>query len=122
MDYQGQTCTDFRIFFQIFDWKTYKVNHLIGDELAYHLWLEAELHIEKVGRLNADQRACYEKILEIIKIKKKITYFLLFGPLGTGEIFLYHILCHFFYLQRKIVLPVVSSAIAAFLLLRGQIS
>lgn len=38
----------------VFNWETHRVNHFISNELAYDLRLEAELYLEKVGRLNAD--------------------------------------------------------------------
>lgn len=62
----------------VFNWEIHRVNHLIGDELAYDPRLEAKLLLEKVGRLNADQRACYKKILEAIKAKKEIAHFFFF--------------------------------------------
>ena len=88
----------------VLNWETNKVNHLISDELAYDPRLEAGLHLEKVGRLNANQKACYERILRSIELQKENAHFFLSGPVDTGKTFLYHIFCHFFRSHKKIVL------------------
>lgn len=90
LDRQGRTCADFGMPSPVFNWKAHRVNHFIGDELTYDPRLEVELHPEKAGRLNADQRACYEKILESIEVKKETAHFFLSSPTGTGKTFLYH--------------------------------
>ena len=122
LDRRGRTYADFGMPSLVLNWEAYKVNHLISDELAYDPRSEAELHLAKVERLNADQRACYKKILKSIEIKKETSHFFLSGPAGTGKTFLYHTLCHFFRSQRKIVLCVASSGIAALFLPGGRTS
>lgn len=109
------------MFSPVFNWETYRASHFISDKLAHDLGIETKLYMKKVGRLNADRKTCYKKILKAIKVKKETIHFFLSSPVSIKKIFLYYTLYHFFCLQRKFFLSIVSFRIAAFLLPRGHI-
>ena len=74
--------------------------------------------------MNHEQRECFEIITNAITLHEQNpdspASFFLHGPAGTGKTFLYNVLCSHYSAQRKIVLCVASSGIAAQLLPGGR--
>lgn len=79
---------------------------------------------EKKATLNYDQEQCFQKIILAIDFRREETkpYFFIQGPAGTGKIFFYSVLCHYYCAYEKIVLCVTSSGIASLLLPEGRTS
>ncbi|CAH9131157.1 unnamed protein product, partial [Cuscuta epithymum] len=94
-------------------------NKLIREEHNYdirQLFLECE---EKLSKLNNNQLAVYEKVIAAVENDTGETFFV-YGHGGTGKTFLYGMISAKLRSNRKIVLNVASSGIAALLLPGGR--
>jgi hypothetical protein len=103
------------------DWGARVGNPLLREQLDYDAFDQAELAEEHIGRLNPGQHTAFEKISSAVTNETGETFFL-HGPGGTGKTYLYNTLCYHLRSQRKIVLCVASSGIAALLLMGGRTS
>ena len=96
-------------------------NPLVREQHNYDPDEQATKAAECIASLNADQLAAFEKITTAVATNSGEIFFL-HGPGGTGKTYLYNTLCHQLRSQRKIVLCVASSGIAALLLEGGRTS
>jgi len=103
-----------------FDWGSAELNRLLQEQLDYDPATEAVARDEVCAQFNNDQRAAFGTIVDKIERDPTNAHFFLHGWGGTGKTFLYKGLCHHFRSQRKIVLCVASSGIAALLLPGGR--
>jgi hypothetical protein len=94
-------------------------NRLMQEEMAYDsdaLAREAEV---LVGRLNADQLSAYKKIVSSV-LDQEAGFFFVSGFGGTGKTFLWNAIVSYLRGQKRIVLTVASSGVAALLLPGGR--
>ena len=110
-----KTLTNFGLPEPVHDWRL-EENRLIAAELAYDPVVEQRLFDEKFALLNDEQMHAFRRITEGIRNDPTTAHYFLNGPAGTGKTFLYCVLCHYFRTQRKIVLCIASSGVAALLL------
>ena len=89
---------------------------MIDSEFDYDIVEQKQQQIECYEQFNIDQKQVFDEIVAVITQNPHSVHFFLQGASGTEKIFLYTALCYHFYAQRKIVLCVVSSSIAAELL------
>lgn len=68
------------------------------------------------AQLNADQKHCFDIILDGVSEHPETAHFFVHGPTGTGKTFLYKVLCNHFRAEGKVVSCVASPSIAALLL------
>ena len=61
---------------------------------------------QRTAQLNADQRRCFDDIVNAVTNDSRNAHFFLQGADGTGKTFLYRTLCNHFSAQGKIVLCV----------------
>ena len=94
-------------------------NNLWNQELDYDVVEETLRHDMQFNKLNADQRAIYESILDSVD-KKDGKLFFVYGTCGTGKTLLYQTIISRIRSKKQIVLPVASSGIAALLLPNGR--
>ena len=69
-----------------------------------------------------DQKICFDTIIKNITEHPESAQFLIQRPVGTGKTFFYKTLCNYLRAQKKIVLCVASSGIAALFLPGRMIS
>jgi len=91
-------------------------NALIATELMYQPESEENNSVIHSAQANLGQQRAYNTIIQQIATDVSNSRFFIQGPAGTGKTFLYKCLCYFYRAQRKIVLCVASSGIAALLL------
>jgi hypothetical protein len=103
------------------DWATIlqNLNPLIAEQRDYEPQEQADLAEQHIANLNPDQHSAFDKITSAITNSTGEIFFL-HGPGGTGKTYLYNTLCYHLRSQRKIVLCVASSGIAALLLKGGR--
>jgi hypothetical protein len=119
LSYTGRRLQDWDCMPQIVEnWGMIFGNHLIVEQLDYDPEALAVLAAECIATFNQDQQAAFEQITSAISAGSGQTFFL-HGPGGTGKTYLYNTLCYHLRSQRKIVLCVASSGIAAILLQGG---
>ncbi|RIA04643.1 hypothetical protein BRARA_K01104, partial [Brassica rapa] len=94
-------------------------NSLWNQELDYDVAEETLRHDRQFNKLNPDQRAIYEAVLDSVD-KKDGKLFFVYGAGGTGKTFLYQTIISRIRSRKQIVLPVASSGIAALLLPNGR--
>jgi len=116
----GKTVQDFLLPSIQGQWDTTTDNPLIEEQLQYDVAQEDAEARHIFAQFNAQQRANFTKVVEAIAADPTTAHFFLQGPAGTGKTFLYRGLCSHFRAQRKIVLCVASSGIAALLLPGGR--
>ncbi|XP_013589401.1 PREDICTED: uncharacterized protein LOC106297775 [Brassica oleracea var. oleracea] len=92
---------------------------LWNQELDYDVAEETLRHDMQFNKLNPDQRAIYEAVLDSVD-KKDGKLFFVYGAGGTGKTFLYQTIISRIRSRKHIVLPVASSGIAALLLPNGR--
>ncbi|XP_010497251.1 PREDICTED: uncharacterized protein LOC104774316, partial [Camelina sativa] len=94
-------------------------NSLLQEEKRYNVPKELADHNSLFATLNKEQREVYDAVIESV-IEKKGKLFFVYGPGGTGKTFLYKTIISRLRSEKKIVLPVASSGIAALLLPGGR--
>ncbi|XP_063936175.1 uncharacterized protein LOC108225973 [Daucus carota subsp. sativus] len=95
------------------------VNRLIAEETNYDVEEMSALHDSNFAKLNVEQREIYDSVIG--KAENNIGgAFFVYGSGGCGKTFLWQTICAKLRSQRKIVLPVASSGIAAVLLPGGR--
>lgn len=109
-------------------------NSLINEQLAYDAESEKLAYESKYALFNEDQKTAFDTIVYGVQqawvesnlpnspVTQNTSTFFLHGPAGTGKTFVYNTLCNYFRSQKKIVLCVASSGIAALLLSGGRTS
>ncbi|XP_021733409.1 uncharacterized protein LOC110700210 [Chenopodium quinoa] len=97
------------------------LNRLIRDELDYDTHDEANIFDTLVRGLNTNQYRVYAAILDAHS-RDVGGLFFVYGSGGTGNTYPWNTLIAKFRSERKIVLSVASSGIAALLLLGGKIA
>lgn len=118
----GSSLTDFRSMPQPIypsPWDPLFTNNLIAEQLNYNRDFEQESALRCVESLNPEQRTAYDCVIQSVEQNLGRTFFL-DGPGGTGKTYVYITLCHHLRSQRKVVLCVASSGIAALLLPGGR--
>ena len=95
------------------------VNRLIIEETGYDIEEMKKNHESNHVKLNAEQKVIYDTIVDSVDQKKGGVYFV-HGSGGCGKTFLWQTICCRLRSERKIVLPVASSGIAAVLLPGGR--
>ena len=95
------------------------VIRLIAEETSYDPREMSVLHDRNLAKLNADQRKIYDSVVEKAENNIGGACFV-YGSGGCGKTFLWQTICAKLRSQRKIVLPVASSGIAAVLLPGGR--
>ena len=105
-----------------------KIKHVLLNELGNNLWnqeLDYDIAEETLRqdmqfkKLNADQRAIYESVLDSVdKMDGKL--FFVYGAGGTRKTFLYQTIISRIRSRKQIVLLVTFSGIAALLLPNGR--
>ncbi|CAN7016939.1 unnamed protein product, partial [Brassica rapa subsp. trilocularis] len=80
---------------------------------------EAIIHVKLFDKLNHQQRAVYDAVINSV-FQKEGRLFFLYGAGGTGKTFLYRAIIAALRSSSKKVIPVASSAIAALLLPGGR--
>jgi primosomal protein N' len=73
------------------NWAQLHGNRLIAEQLAYDRADQRDKAQQRLGQLNAEQRAAYDAIISAIENNTPKMFFLN-GPAGTGKTFLYTIL------------------------------
>lgn len=102
-------------------WTSATSNPFVADQLHYRPDEEHDLfqqHFENVQNV-PDQLDAYNRIMDSI-VSKQCAVFFLNGAGGTGKTYLYKTICHKLRSERKIVLCVASSGVAALLLPGGH--
>ena len=94
-------------------------NTLLTQELQYNVHQEKEEHSKRFSSLNVQQRKVYDAVMESVENGLGKLFFL-YGPGGTGKTYLYNTIISKLRSEKKIVLPVASSGIAALLLPAGR--
>uniref|UniRef100_A0A803PIA8 ATP-dependent DNA helicase n=1 Tax=Cannabis sativa TaxID=3483 RepID=A0A803PIA8_CANSA len=94
-------------------------NRLVNEELAYDREKLKILHDKSFAVLNPSQKSAYEAILQSVENEEGHLFFIS-GHGGTGKTFLWNTLIAKLRSESKIVLPVVTSGIAALLLPNGR--
>ncbi|KAL8105984.1 hypothetical protein AgCh_029703 [Apium graveolens] len=94
-------------------------NTLIAEERSYDIEAVKEEHQNLHSNLNADQAIVYDAIIDSVYNKKGHVFFV-YGSGGCGKIFLWRTIIARLRSERKIVLPVAGSGIAAVLLPGGR--
>lgn len=95
------------------------VNRLINEETSYDVIEMKQLHESNFKKLNTEQRDVYNTVIDSID-KNQGRLIFVHGSGGCGKTFLWQTLCARLRSERKIVLPVASSGIAAMLLPGGR--
>ncbi|XP_013583371.1 PREDICTED: uncharacterized protein LOC106292319 [Brassica oleracea var. oleracea] len=90
-----------------------------NQELDYDVAEETLRHDMQFNKLNPDQRAIYEAVLDSVD-KKDGKLFFVYGAGGTWKTFLYQPIISRIRSRKQIVLPVASSVIVALLLPNGR--
>lgn len=94
-------------------------NSLIREEKNYNANDEKKTHLELFLKLNSEQLSVYEAVMDSVNnCKGKI--FFLYGPGGTGKTYIYRTLISKLRSEKRVVLPVASSGIAATLMPGGR--
>ncbi|CAN6861890.1 unnamed protein product [Brassica oleracea] len=94
-------------------------NNFWNQELDYDIAEETLRHGMQFNKLNADQRAIYESVLDSVdKMDGKL--FFVYGASGTRKTFLYQTIISRIRSRKQIVLLVAYSGIAALLLPNGR--
>ncbi|EOA28676.1 hypothetical protein CARUB_v10024900mg [Capsella rubella] len=94
-------------------------NSMLQDETSYNILKEEKDYRRLIQTLNDDQKKVYDAVIDSIEHQKGKLFFLN-GPGGTGKTYVYKTIISRLRSQRKIVLPVASSGIAATLLPNGR--
>ena len=94
-------------------------NRLITEEMSYSIPDMVERHEKLHKDLNKEQLNAYNSIIQSVNQKKGGVFFV-YGSGGCGKTFLWNTICCRLRSERKIVLPVASSGIAATLLPGGR--
>ncbi|CAL9219694.1 unnamed protein product, partial [Arabidopsis halleri] len=94
-------------------------NSMLQDETCYIIQSQEEEFCRLIQTLNHEQKKVYDAVLDSIDNQKGKLFFLN-GPGGTGKTYVYRTIISRLRSQRKIVLPVASSGIAAILLPNGR--
>ncbi|XP_063939345.1 uncharacterized protein LOC135148359 [Daucus carota subsp. sativus] len=94
-------------------------NNLILDETNYDVVAMQNEFDKLIENCNEDQMKVFEEIITAVE-KEQGGVFFVYGSGGCGKTFLWRTLIHKLRSQRKIVLPVASSGIAATLLPGGR--
>uniref|UniRef100_A0A1J3HC41 ATP-dependent DNA helicase n=1 Tax=Noccaea caerulescens TaxID=107243 RepID=A0A1J3HC41_NOCCA len=90
-------------------------NTLLTQEKQYNAQQEKDHHSRRFKSLNEQQRKVYDAVIESVENGLGELFFL-YGPGGTGKTYLYNTIISKLRSEKKIVLPVASSGIAALLL------
>ncbi|XP_025703556.1 uncharacterized protein [Arachis hypogaea] len=106
-DYAGMPCPDIQLVSQF-------NNSMLLREMQYDIDLLIQENDSNVLKLNEEQRVIYEKIVNRV-CNKEGGYFFIYGFGGTRKTFLYRTLSARLRSERKIVINVASSGIAALL-------
>lgn len=69
---------------------------MLVEQLDYNQEREQSLRNERYAQLNADQKHCFDIILDGVTEHPETAHFFVHGPAGTGKIFLYKVLCNHF--------------------------
>ncbi|KAJ3520762.1 hypothetical protein NMY22_g12605 [Coprinellus aureogranulatus] len=99
------------------DWNVHAENPIIGEQLNYDRAAERADFESRYARLNDDQRAAADTILQSIFDEDGRTYFIK-GSAGTGKTYVYNTICAGVRSEGWIILCVSSSGISS-LLIRG---
>ncbi|XP_010534710.1 PREDICTED: uncharacterized protein LOC104810215, partial [Tarenaya hassleriana] len=94
-------------------------NSLLREELQFDEIWEKEEHQKLFDNLNDEQKTVYDAVLDSVD-NGKGTLFFVYGAGGTGKTFIYRTIISRLRSQKRIVLPVASSGIAALLLPGGR--
>ncbi|XP_010480897.2 PREDICTED: uncharacterized protein LOC104759696 [Camelina sativa] len=94
-------------------------NSLWRQEQQYNVKKEGEEHQKLFNQLNPEQENVYKAVLESVYNNMGQLFFL-YGPGGTGKTFVYKTIISKLRSEKRIVLPVASSGIAALLLPGGR--
>lgn len=78
------------------DWRSSKANPLLAEQLDYNRERKQSLRTERYAQLNADQKHCFDIILDGVTKHPEIAPFFVHGPAGTGKTFLYKVLWNYF--------------------------
>lgn len=95
------------------------VNRLIAEETNYDVEEMYALHDSNLAKLNVEQRKIYDSVIANAENNIGGAFFV-YDSGGCGKMFLWQTICAKLRSQRKIVLPVASSGIAAVLLPGGR--
>ena len=94
-------------------------NPFIAEQRDYDAQEQADLAVQHITSLNADQRSAFDKISTAVANKTGEIFFL-HGPGGTGKTYVYNTLCYDGRSDLKIIICVASSGISALLLKGGR--
>ncbi|XP_020997187.1 uncharacterized protein LOC107484148 [Arachis duranensis] len=94
-------------------------NSMVLREMQYDFPLLVEEHDSNLPKLNVEQREAYDKIIDCVLNKRRGIFFI-YGFSGIGKTFLYKLLSARLCFEKKIVINVASSGIAALLLPGGK--
>eukprot|EP01022_Parablepharisma_sp_SALTPOND_P012908 TRINITY_DN1680_c0_g1_i1.p4 TRINITY_DN1680_c0_g1~~TRINITY_DN1680_c0_g1_i1.p4 ORF type:complete len:149 (-),score=15.04 TRINITY_DN1680_c0_g1_i1:1119-1565(-) len=99
----------------------YSKNPLIEEELDYCTVDQSKILSELTTIMTTEQREAYNKIIAAAENPKALNHvFFIDGAAGTGKTFLYKAILAYMRANKKVVVPVASSGIAATLLPGGQ--
>ena len=94
-------------------------NKLVLEETSYNVDEMIKQHEEYVSKLNNEQKKVYDTVIDSVN-KDVGGFFFVYGSGGCGKTFLWKTIITKLRSERKIVLPVASSGIAATLLPGGR--
>ncbi|KAM0831554.1 hypothetical protein ACQ4PT_065453 [Festuca glaucescens] len=115
----GSSIANFKLLEKISSQAVYYDNRLIHEEMSYDAEKLAAEAATLLVRLNAGQRVAYDTIVDTVLAGEPGFYFVSgFG--GAGKTFLSNVIIAYLRGQKKIVLTVASSGVAALLLVGGR--
>lgn len=100
-------------------WEGLEGNQLICEQHAFDAEEQQQMAAENIAKMNGEQAEAFNTIKTAI-YENNPQMFFLHGPAGTGKTFTYKTLCYALHGDKKIVLRVASSGIAALLLPNGR--
>ena len=92
----GKILQDYQLPQYSHDWRSSKANPLLVEQLDYNREREQFLRNERYAQVNANQKHCFDIILDGVTKHPETAHFFIHGPAGTGKTFLYKVLCNHF--------------------------
>jgi hypothetical protein len=82
---RDKTLAQYQLPTPLHDWHRDRINPLIGHELNYNVEAEQGLRDDAYGKLNDDQKRCFDIVIAAIEQNPLTAHFFLQGYAGTGR-------------------------------------